>query len=106
MLFSGSADHQLAVDMTVHGEQGRTSFGIMTKSFVDAVKEMAECRDETYAGVEPWSYGQLFSRVKELVNQRAREALPDELLPENIERQEPQMSSSHPFDTAQTAFTM
>lgn len=105
VLFSGSADHQLSVDMTVpkSGTEGEVeSFGVMTKSFVDAAREMAltRCAD-TYDGLEPWTYGQLFERVKELVRDRTRR-----ILPFYVEQQEPQMSTSHVFDIWTTPFTI
>lgn len=105
VLFSGSADHQMSVDMTVpkSGEGGGSeSFGVMTKSFVDAAMEMTMYRcPETYAGVEAWTYGQLFERVKELVRTRAMR-----ILPIYFEIQEPQMSTSHEFNIWSTPFTI
>lgn len=105
VLFSGSADHQLSADMTVPRsgvDGGQESFGIMTRSFIDAVHEMAECRDTmSYAGVEPWTYGQFFDRVKDLVQHRV-----SMVLPEGYEPQEPQLSSSHNVKMWETPFTM
>lgn len=95
VLFSGSADHQLSVDMTIpHNgpEGGWTSFGVMTRSFVDAVTEMTLARDASnYNRIESWTYGRLFDRITELVRERTAA-----FLPQNYEVQEPQLSSSHP----------
>lgn len=104
ILFSGSADHQMSADMTVprnglSGEQ--ESFGIMTRSFVDTVREMASYRPHNYAGIEPWTYGEVFDRVKTLVAERV-----SKVLPEGFEAQEPQLSSSHKINTWETSFTM
>lgn len=107
VLFSGSADHQLSADMkvTVRGVNGdgltHQSFGIMTRSFVDAVHEMCYSRGHSYNGVENWSYGELLCRIKELVKERC-----GVFVPSYLERQEPQLSSSHAFDLRQTRFSM
>lgn len=105
VLFSGSADHQQSVDMTIakQGGDGEVeSFGVMTKSFVDAMSEMSKSRcPDNYDGVESWTYGQLFWRVKELVFERA-----STVLPQYIEKQEPQMSTSHKFDIWTTPFSI
>lgn len=106
VLFSGSADHQMSADMPVIVEsEGHApaveSSGIMTRSFIDAVREMCQERNVPYDGVEPWSYGQLLSRVKELVKERAMMHLPD-----FFEKQEPQLSTSHAIDIWDTSFTL
>lgn len=106
VLFSGSMDHQLSADMTIdvheNGRTRRESFGIMTKSFVDAMVEMCALRDASrYCGVESWSYGTFLQRIRELVKIRAREHLP-----EYFEKQEPQLSSSHTLDVWNTFFAM
>lgn len=105
VLFSGSADDQQSIDMTIATGRGNgevESFGVMTRSFVDAVQEMAMHRcPETYDGVESWTYGQLFQRVRELVWERT-----SSILPHYVEKQEPQMSTSHTFDTWQAPFSI
>lgn len=107
VLFSGSADHQMSADMTItvrSGENGapaRESFGIMTRSFGDAVREMVATREADYDGIESWTYGQLLSRVREMVRERAQMHLP-----EYFEKQEPQLSSSHAFDIWNTRFSI
>lgn len=94
VLFSGSADHQLSADMTIAKggpDGGALSFGVMTRSFVEAMTEMACARDPSiYNGVESWTYGELFERIKHLVGQRTTA-----YVPQNFEVQEPQLSSSH-----------
>ena len=105
VLFSGSADHQLSADMTVTVKDGnaevRESFGIMTRSFSDAVKEMVAERDANYDGVEKWTYGQFQQRLRELVRERAQMHLPD-----YFEKQEPQLSTSHAFDIWNTRLSV
>lgn len=105
ILFSGSADHQMSADMTVTRDGGKgeqESFGIMTRSFIDTVREMASSRDTySYSGVEPWSYGKVFERVKQLVHERV-----SKVLPEGFEAQQPQLSSSHRINMWDTFFSM
>lgn len=105
VLFSGSSDSQMSADMIVPvegGAEGETeSCGIMTRSFVDALREMCYQRDYRYDGVERWSYGTLMDRIRYLVNERAIQVLPD-----YIEKQEPQLSTSHLIDLSTTPFAL
>lgn len=105
VLFSGCSDNQMSADMEAPSYLGEEfppeNCGIMTRSFIDAVCEMCETRDDTYAGVEQWTYGQLLDRVRELVSARARDVLPD-----YMEEQEPQLSSSHAIDINATRFSL
>lgn len=105
VLFSGSSDSQMSADMIVpveNGAQGETeSCGIMTRSFVDSMLEMCALRDIDYCGVEKWTYGELMCRVRGLVRQRARQVLPD-----YMEEQEPQLSTSHVIDIHSTSFVL
>lgn len=110
VLFSGCSDSQLSADMVMQvgdgdggdGEGEMVSCGIMTRSFTDSIIEMSMARnEEKYDGVEGWTYGKLMQRVKELVTYRA-----EQILPENFEIQQPQLSSSHPIDIWNTPFSM
>lgn len=102
VLFSGAADHQLSVDMTIEREDdgGMMSFGVMTKSFVEAVREMIMDRKDAYRGVEEWTYGKLYGRVRELVKMYT-----GQVVDQDVEAQEPQLSSSHP-DVWDKSFSM
>lgn len=96
VLFSGSADHQLSANMMVDcgPSSGVQPFGIMTRSFVDAVQECAE-------GGCVWTFGQLLDRIKLLVSERARCSVAA-----GVEKQVPQLTSSHYFDIYKTKFTI
>lgn len=105
VLFSGSGDNQMSADMVVPSSLGDghppEHCGIMTKSFIDAVFEMCAGRDVDYSGIECWTYGQLLDRIRVLVQERARKVLPD-----FMEEQEPQLSTSHAIDIWSTPFTL
>lgn len=107
VLFSGSADHQLSADMTVTVDRSgnatpeKESFGIMTRSFVEASREMCTARSSDYDGVENWSYGELLERIRQLVKEKAHVHMPA-----YFEKQEPQLSSSHAFDIWNTKFAV
>lgn len=105
VLFSGCADNQMSADMMVPAPGGADGemihCGIMTRSFIDGVQEMCALRDQDYNGIEKWTYGILMQRVRQLVQGRARE-----VLPEYIEEQEPQLSTSHPIDITTTPFSL
>lgn len=105
VLFSGSGDNQMSADMVVPSPLGDghppEHCGIMTKSFIDAVSEMCAARDTDYNGIECWTYGEILERIRVLVRERARNVLPD-----YMEEQEPQLSTSHPIDIWSTPFTL
>lgn len=105
VLFSGCSDSQLSADMVIPMPDGSNeeivNCGIMTRSFIDAVVEASALRDENYDGIEKWTYGDLMERIRYLVKTRARQVLPD-----YMEEQEPQLSTSHAIDIWQTPFSL
>lgn len=105
VLFSGCSDSQLSADMAIpmpDGQNGEVvNCGIMTRSFIDAVMEMCALRDADYDGTEKWTYGEFMDRVRNLVKTRARQ-----VLPEYMEEQEPQLSTSHPIEIWKTPFSL
>lgn len=105
VLFSGSGDNQMSADMVVPSHLGEDHppehCGIMTRSFIDAISEMCAERGPDYNGVECRTYGELLDRIRVLVRERARNVLPD-----YMEEQEPQLSTSHAIDIWSTPFTI
>lgn len=99
VLFSGCSDSQFSADMTL--QDGKTSCGIMTKSFVDAVGEMTAQRAKASDAIETWTYGMLMMRIKQLVTFWAKQVVSD-----YAPIQEPQMSSSHALNIWHTPFSM